>query len=211
MATVWVAVATSALCAVFAVVLSMGSVVVARHRAGGAADMAALAAADHALLGERVACALAERVAHAQGARIVRCAVRGEVADLVAEVPAARGTTFLPSRMARTFTPRVRSRAGPSAEGHTGPAIPSATPGRQAPAAMMSGAARARCSLHRMPAVSVPGISVAAPSGFGTQPSGVEVSASPAAAWQPPTSLRTALPPVTTRSPGQLALGPEAR
>lgn len=101
-ATVWAAVAATALCAVFAAMFTMGQVTVARHRAGGAADLAALAAADHALEGPRTACGLAERVAAAQGARLVRCSVRGEIADLTAEVRAG------------PFTPRVRSRAGPA-------------------------------------------------------------------------------------------------
>ncbi|MFF8813800.1 Rv3654c family TadE-like protein [Streptomyces pactum] len=101
-ATVWAAVAAAALCAVFAAVFLMAKVTVARHRAGGAADLAALAAADHALEGTRAACGLAERVAVAQGARIVRCVVQGEFADLTAEVRAG------------PFAPRVRSRAGPA-------------------------------------------------------------------------------------------------
>ncbi|MFD4997234.1 Rv3654c family TadE-like protein [Streptomyces buecherae] len=122
MATIWVAVAASALCVVFAVVLTMGAVVVARHRAGGAADLAALAAADHALEGERVACGLAERVARAQGARVVQCAVRGEIADLVAEVPAARVASVLPSGASKALIPRVRARAGPATVGLPAPA-----------------------------------------------------------------------------------------
>ncbi|NJP78711.1 flp pilus-assembly TadE/G-like family protein [Streptomyces sp. AA8] len=101
-ATVWVAVATAALCAVFAAVLAMGQAVVARHRAGGAADLSALAAADHALDGQETACGLARRVAAAQGARVVRCAVSGEIAEVAAEARAG------------PYAVRVRSRAGPA-------------------------------------------------------------------------------------------------
>lgn len=101
MATVWVAVTTAALCVVFAIVLALGQVVVARHRAGGAADLAALAAADRALRGTEAACRAAEEVAGAQGAMVVRCAVQGEIADVTARVG------FGP------YTPTVRSRAGP--------------------------------------------------------------------------------------------------
>ncbi|WP_189889573.1 Rv3654c family TadE-like protein [Streptomyces xantholiticus] len=93
--------ATSVLCAVFAIVLAMGQAVVARHRAGAAADLAALAAADQALSGAAGACATADRVARAQGAEVVRCAVTGEVADVTA---LAR---FGP------YAPTVRARAGP--------------------------------------------------------------------------------------------------
>ncbi|WP_329119351.1 Rv3654c family TadE-like protein [Streptomyces sp. NBC_01465] len=102
-ATVWGVMVTTALGVVFAVVLAMGQVVVARHRAGGAADLAALAAADRALRGQADACAAAARVASAQGARVVRCGVDGEIADVT--VRAAFGP----------YAPEVRARAGPPA------------------------------------------------------------------------------------------------
>lgn len=76
-ATVWVAMAMASLCVVFAALLAMGQGVAARHRAGGVADLAALAAAGRALEGQDTACAAAAGVAGAQGARLVRCAVRG--------------------------------------------------------------------------------------------------------------------------------------
>ncbi|MEU1483835.1 Rv3654c family TadE-like protein [Streptomyces sp. NPDC005752] len=101
LATVWVAVTTATLCAVFAMVLALGQAVSARHRAGGAADLAALAAADQALRGAEVACGAAGEVAMAQGAEIVRCGVRGEIADVTARA------RFGP------YAPEVRSRAGP--------------------------------------------------------------------------------------------------
>ncbi|MGW4624579.1 Rv3654c family TadE-like protein [Streptomyces rubiginosohelvolus] len=100
-ATVWVAVTAAGLCTVFAVVLALGQAVAARHRAGGAADLAALAAADRALEGAEAACEAARRVALAQDAAIVRCAVQGEVADVTARAG------FGP------YLPTVRSRAGP--------------------------------------------------------------------------------------------------
>ncbi|MFI1713894.1 Rv3654c family TadE-like protein [Streptomyces litmocidini] len=97
----WAAFAACALCVVFGVVLALGQAVAARHRAGGAADLAALAAADRALWGEAEACAAASRVAVAQGAELARCAVRDGVADVTARV--VRGP----------YRPEVRSRAGP--------------------------------------------------------------------------------------------------
>ncbi|MEW1795713.1 MULTISPECIES: Rv3654c family TadE-like protein [Streptomyces] len=100
-ATVWAAMATTALCAVFAVILAMGQAVVARHRAASAADLAALAAAGYALRGAEAACARAAEVAGAQGAEVVRCAMTGEIADVTARAG------FGP------YTPTVRSRAGP--------------------------------------------------------------------------------------------------
>ena len=103
MATVWVAVTTVALCAVFALVLELGQAVTARHRAGGAADLAALAAADRALEGSEAACEAAGRVALAQKAVLVRCSVQGEIADVVARSSLGR------------YAPAVRARAAPPA------------------------------------------------------------------------------------------------
>ncbi|MFE4370965.1 Rv3654c family TadE-like protein [Streptomyces sp. NPDC056835] len=100
-ATVWVAVAATALCAVFALVLAMGQAVVVRHRAGAAADLAALAAADHVLLGSADACRRADEVAAAQGAEVVRCVVSGGIADVTARVAVG------------PYAPTVRARAGP--------------------------------------------------------------------------------------------------
>ncbi len=60
------------------VTATLGSAVVARHRAQSAADLAALAGAD-AALGRAAgpACAVAASVAGAQGARLVSCQVDG--------------------------------------------------------------------------------------------------------------------------------------
>jgi secretion/DNA translocation related TadE-like protein len=96
-ATVWGVLLTALLCAATGAFLALGHALTARHRAGAAADLAALAAAGHALDGQEAACALAARVAAAQGARLRRCAVVGEIADLTASVGPAT----------------VRARAGP--------------------------------------------------------------------------------------------------
>ncbi|WP_367321670.1 Rv3654c family TadE-like protein [Streptomyces sp. HUAS ZL42] len=109
-ATVWTVGAIAVLCVVFGVVLALGQAVVARHRAAGGADLAALAAADHWAEGTTAACARADRVARAQGARLVRCAIVGEISDVTA---AAGGGPF---------AAEVRARAGPA-----GP-VPQAAP-----------------------------------------------------------------------------------
>ncbi|MFE2517435.1 Rv3654c family TadE-like protein [Streptomyces mirabilis] len=101
-ATVWTVGAIAVLCVVFGAVLAMGQAVVVRHRAAGAADLAALAAADHWADGGTAACAQADRVARAQRARLVRCAVEGEISD----VTAASG--------GGPFDVEARSRAGPA-------------------------------------------------------------------------------------------------
>ncbi|MFE9765049.1 Rv3654c family TadE-like protein [Streptomyces sp. NPDC005808] len=114
-ATVWSVGVIAVLCAVFGVVLAMGQVVLVRHRAAGAADLAALAAADHWMDGPTVACGKADRVARAQHARLVRCVLGGEISD----VTAASGQG--------PFAAEVRSRAGPA--GPVGPPQPEETAG----------------------------------------------------------------------------------
>ncbi|MCQ9135021.1 Rv3654c family TadE-like protein, partial [Streptomyces hilarionis] len=93
--------AMAVLCVVFGAVLALGQAVAARHRAAGGADLAALAAAEHWSEGAAQACARADRVARAQGARVVRCAVVGEISDVTAA--AGRGL----------FAAEMRARAGP--------------------------------------------------------------------------------------------------
>ncbi|MFD7539129.1 Rv3654c family TadE-like protein [Streptomyces sp. NPDC059819] len=116
-ATVWVALTAATMCAVFAAVLCLGQAIAARHRAGGAADLAALAAADRALWGVPDACAKALEVARAQGAELVRCTVTGEIADVRARAG------FGPYR------PSVRARAGPPpALAGPAPGLPAAVP-----------------------------------------------------------------------------------
>ncbi|MDQ8706700.1 pilus assembly protein TadG-related protein [Streptomyces sp. LHD-70] len=119
-ATVWAVMVAAALCAVFGGVLLLTQAVLARHRAGGAADLAALAAADRALRGRQEACAGAERVAAEQGAEVVRCTVRGEIADVTVRARAG------------SFRAQLRARAGPPGAGLSG-AGPSADPGRPSP------------------------------------------------------------------------------
>ncbi|MEV7145964.1 Rv3654c family TadE-like protein [Streptomyces sp. NPDC093084] len=123
-ATVWSVGAIGVLCAVFGVLLGLGQAVVVRHRAAGAADLAALAAADHWAEGTAAACARADRVARAQGARLTRCVIVGDVSD----VTTASG--------GGPFGAEVRARAGPAAPARAAPApAPTATtPARGAPA-----------------------------------------------------------------------------
>lgn len=125
-ATVWAAFAACALCVVFGAVLALGQAVAARHRAGGAADLAALAAADRAPWGEAEACAVAARVATAQGAELVRCGLRGEIAEVTVRV------------VLGPYRPELASRAGPpsppSPSGMPGSAGPPGPPGKPDPA-----------------------------------------------------------------------------
>ncbi|MET8696566.1 Rv3654c family TadE-like protein [Streptomyces bauhiniae] len=124
-ATVWSLGVIALLCVVFGAVLGLGHAVVVRHRAAGAADLAALAAADHWAEGAEAACDAGRRVASAQGARLVRCAIVGETSDVSA------GSGHGP------FAAEVRARAGPPEPTVTGtraPASPGPSPATRVPA-----------------------------------------------------------------------------
>ncbi|MFR9752604.1 Rv3654c family TadE-like protein [Nocardia sp. 004] len=74
-ATVFTCLGLVALLSVTVVIAQVGVVIVARHRAQAAADMAALAGAGTLVDGTEIACAEAEDVARRMGARIQNCEV----------------------------------------------------------------------------------------------------------------------------------------
>ena len=91
-ATVWVLLLAAVLAVVAAAAVLVGAAVVARHRAAGAADLAALAAAGRAVAGDPVACATAAEVAVANGAELPGCHVGpGSVVDVEVRVTAGLG------------------------------------------------------------------------------------------------------------------------
>lgn len=85
----------------------VGEAIVARHDAGVAADLGALAAAASAPLSEAAACAVAGRVVRANGAQLTTCSLLG--ADAVVTVQRAHSLPGLPGAMVG-----VASRAGPA-------------------------------------------------------------------------------------------------
>lgn len=119
----WSVAAIAVLCVVVGVVLAMGQAIVARHRAAGGADLAALAAADHWADGGTAACARADRVARAQSARLVRCVLVGEISDVTAA--SGRGP----------FAAEVRARAGPAEPEPDSVPVPVPVPGSPVPPA----------------------------------------------------------------------------
>ncbi|WP_391858822.1 Rv3654c family TadE-like protein [Streptomyces rhizosphaerihabitans] len=140
-ATVWTVGAITVLCAVFGAVLAIGQAVVVRHRAAGAADLAALAAADHWSDGGAAACARADRVARAQSARLVRCAVEGQISDvttasgtgpLIAEVRSRAGPPGSPGLAGPTGSLGPLEPAGPASS--AGPVSPTGPTGSEGPA-----------------------------------------------------------------------------
>lgn len=97
--------------ALLVLVASVGAallgVAVARQRAAAVADLAALAAASHVLEGEAAACAWASRLADADGGRLRSCRLRGDVAEVVAQVRP-------PGAIGRLGTATSQARAGPA-------------------------------------------------------------------------------------------------
>lgn len=76
-ATIWVVALIAAVLVFAAGILAIGSATVTRHRAAGAADLAALAAADYAPEGEQVACGRARWVTDRMRVRLVSCHLDG--------------------------------------------------------------------------------------------------------------------------------------
>lgn len=96
------------------VVVQAGSALAARHRAEGAADLAALAAAAHLALGEEAACDKARMVTAAMGIGLVSCtaadgSTRIHVRAPVPGLTAVPGLTGIPGVGEVT----ARARAGP--------------------------------------------------------------------------------------------------
>uniref|UniRef100_UPI0018919759 Rv3654c family TadE-like protein n=1 Tax=Catenulispora pinisilvae TaxID=2705253 RepID=UPI0018919759 len=103
-ATIYAALLASLLTALAGAVLAFGSAVLARHRAGTAADLAALSAAVHADTG--APCDWARRVAVAQRVRLVRCACDGPVCLVSAAAGTPWGAATVTSRAGPTDDPR---------------------------------------------------------------------------------------------------------
>lgn len=92
------------LLAVTAGVAVLGSVVIARHRAQSAADLAALSAAAWLTDGHEIACARASSVAQAMRTAVTDCSVQG--LDAVITVQAVAGVPG--------WRASARARAGPA-------------------------------------------------------------------------------------------------
>ncbi|WP_216213723.1 Rv3654c family TadE-like protein [Amycolatopsis aidingensis] len=105
-AVVWAAGAIAALLVLASVVCWLGTALVTRHRAAGAADLAALGAAGHAVHGQEEACARARTVADRMGARVRECELLGW--DAVVRVEASP-----PDALAGLGATTARARAGP--------------------------------------------------------------------------------------------------
>lgn len=124
-ATLWAAGAVAALLALASMIVGVGVAAVTRHRAAGAADLAALAAAAHARSGEAWACARARWVTDQMRVQLHSCRLHGW--EALVEVTASP-----PDLLLGFTTTTARARAGPVAEANagTGNGILRATNGR---------------------------------------------------------------------------------
>lgn len=106
-ATVWTTALAAVLALVGAAAVLVGAAVVARHRAGSAADLAALAVAVRAVRGDPGACVTGAAVAAENGAELVDCAVGPDaVVAVEVSVPVRLGPLGL-------LAAGGRARAGP--------------------------------------------------------------------------------------------------
>lgn len=106
-ATLWAAGAIAALFLVAGLVFSIGAAVATRHRAAGAADLAALAAAVYAPSGQADACRKARWVAERMHARLRRC----ELSEWIAAVEVSVQPVGLLAPFGAT---NAHARAGPA-------------------------------------------------------------------------------------------------
>ncbi len=106
-ATLWVLSLVLIVWAAGTLVVATGVVLAARHQAGGAADLAALAGADRVLSGPDTACGTAARVAQRNRARLTQCRVLGSEVEVVVQVDT-------PDFLGRLPPATGRARAGPA-------------------------------------------------------------------------------------------------
>ncbi|TFV48548.1 Rv3654c family TadE-like protein [Blastococcus sp. TF02A_35] len=106
-ATVWVLALSAVVVLVGAAAVLAGVATVARHRAGAAADLAALAGAGRAVVGDADPCAAAGRIAEDNGAALAGCRVEpGSVVVVEVRVTVGLGRLGVHEALGR-------ARAGP--------------------------------------------------------------------------------------------------
>ncbi len=105
-ATVWAAGAVAVVLVIAVAGMHLGGVLLARHRAESAADLAALAAAGRSVAGQQVACARARGLAERMTVELVSCRLEGW--DALVEVRVRPG-----GPLARFGSATARARAGP--------------------------------------------------------------------------------------------------
>ncbi|MCI2421960.1 flp pilus-assembly TadE/G-like family protein [Saccharopolyspora sp. K220] len=106
-ATVLSAVLSMALLVLLWFAMQLGAATIARHRAEGAADLAALAAAAHAPQGQQLACERANRVASGMRVAVTECRLDGWDARVAVQAD-------LPDFVLGGQKASARARAGPT-------------------------------------------------------------------------------------------------
>ena len=106
-ATIWIVAVIAVIALVTGVVVSVGVVMLDRHRAAAAADETALAVAAAALDGPTIACGRGSRIARRNGAALTSCRLADAISEVEVEVR-------LPGWLHRFETAVGRARAGPA-------------------------------------------------------------------------------------------------
>lgn len=106
-ATVWMVAVIMVLLVAFLFVFYTAGVMLARHRAESAADLAALAAAQQADAGPPAACARARRLTDRMRVALTGCLIRGWEAYIEVDAP-------LPADLRRFGVVHAHARAGPA-------------------------------------------------------------------------------------------------
>ncbi len=118
-ASVWTLLLGGVVVAVTVVALLVAAAVAERHRAGAAADLAALAAARSATAGSGVACAAARATAEVNEARLTACTVRGGVVEVAVAVRGGGMLRHLSGAQGRARAGPLVDMPGLPGTGHT--------------------------------------------------------------------------------------------
>ena len=105
-ASVWAAGGVAVVLLLVGLIAGLGAAAATRHRAAGAADLAALAAAAHAVSGQELACGRARWVAERMRVQLTACRVHGWEAEVEVAAPP-------PDLLLGYGSATARARAGP--------------------------------------------------------------------------------------------------
>ncbi|ACU69002.1 hypothetical protein Caci_0047 [Catenulispora acidiphila DSM 44928] len=113
-ATIYAALLTGLLTTLTGAILALGTAILARHRAGSAADLAALSAATHATPGQ-IPCDWARRVTTAHHTRLLHCTCNGPTCLVTTAINTPWGAATVTSRAGPADDPTGETTAGQNA------------------------------------------------------------------------------------------------
>lgn len=132
-ATIYAALLTGLLTTLTGAILALGTAILARHRAGSAADLAALSAATHATPGQ-TPCDWARRVTTAHHTHLLHCTCTGPTCLVTTTISTPWGAATVTSRAGPANDPTGEGTAGPNAVRAEGTRLAEAAMGLRAAA-----------------------------------------------------------------------------